>query len=60
MDFYKALGNNPAAKAPWSTLTANEKRDFSDWIEDAEDKPTRNGRIAEACAKLADGERRTV
>lgn len=58
MDLYKALGNVPEAKAQWSTLAANEKRDFSDWIEDSEDKPTRKARIEKACATLTAGKRR--
>ncbi len=55
MDLYKALGNAPTAKAQWSALTADEKRDFSDWVEASEDKATRKGRIQEACAMLAAG-----
>lgn len=58
MDLYKALGAAPSAKAHWSALTADEKRDFSDWIESAKDKGTRKGRIEEACAMLAAGNRR--
>ncbi|MEQ1821103.1 MAG: YdeI/OmpD-associated family protein [Fimbriimonadaceae bacterium] len=57
MDLYKALGNNPTAKAHWSTLTANEKRDFSDWVEDSENKVTRKARVEEACAMLVAGKR---
>lgn len=57
MDFYKVLGESPEAKAHWSTLSANEKRDFSDWIEASEDKAMRKIRIEQACAKLAVGER---
>lgn len=57
MDFYKTLGADPTAKGKWSGLTADEKRDFSDWIEAAEDKATRKGRIEEACAMLAAGKR---
>lgn len=57
MDLYKALGNAPEAKAQWSALTANEKRDFSDWVEDSEDKVARKARIIEACAKLGSGGR---
>lgn len=52
MDLYRALGDAPAAKAQWSDLTADEKRDISDWVEASEDKATRKGRIAEACAML--------
>ena len=57
MDLYKSLGDAPAAKVQWGALTANEKRDFSDWVESSEDKATRKVRIAEACALLASGKR---
>jgi uncharacterized protein YdeI (YjbR/CyaY-like superfamily) len=57
IDLYKALGNAPPAKAQWSALTADEKRDFSDWVESSEDNSTRKGRIEEACAMLAGGRR---
>lgn len=57
MDLYKALGNAPQAKAQWSALTADEKRDFSDWVEASEDKSIRRVRVEEACLKLASGER---
>jgi len=40
MDLYKALGESPEAKAQWSPLTADEKRDFPDWVEAAENKRT--------------------
>lgn len=57
MDLYKALGESPEAKAQWSTLSANEKRDFSDWVESSKDKAERRGRVGEACATLAAGGR---
>ncbi len=55
MDLYRGLGNSPDAKAQWSLLTANEKRDFSDWIEDSENKEERKSRIVEACSMLITG-----
>ncbi len=58
MDLYRALGTDPTAKARWSGLTADEKRDFSDWVEATKDKETRRARIEKACALLAAGERR--
>lgn len=57
MDLYKALGERPEAKAKWSGLSADEKRDFSDWVESAEDKPTRKARVEESCALLVAGKR---
>jgi uncharacterized protein YdeI (YjbR/CyaY-like superfamily) len=58
MDLYRALGAAPKAKAQWSDLTPNERRDFSDWIESARERETRGGRIEKACAMLAAGKRR--
>lgn len=55
MDLYKALGANPVAKSKWSGLSADEKRDFSDWIEDSPDKATRKERVVEACELLIAG-----
>lgn len=57
MDLYKALGADAAAKAKWSDLTPNERRDFSDWIEDSEGREIRKGRVMQACAMLVDGKR---
>ena len=57
MDLYRALGAEPRAKAQWSALSANEKRDFSDWVENSEDKETRIARVKRAIALLADGNR---
>src|SRR5688572_2729040 len=45
MDLYKVLGADAKAKAQWSDLSANEKRDFSDWVEAAENKEMRKARI---------------
>lgn len=53
MDLYKALGENPAAKLAWSKLSANEKRDVTEWVESSPDKPTRKARIQEGCLNLA-------
>lgn len=57
MDLYKALGENPQAKAQWSTLTADEKRNLTDWIGESQEKAERQQRIKEACGLLASGER---
>ena len=57
MDLYKALGAAPEAKSQWSDLTSTERRDFTDWIEAAEERETRRNRIEEACAILAAGNR---
>lgn len=55
MKFYKALGDNPKAKAVWGTLSSHEKRDLTDWIEEAKDKEEHAERISEVCAKLTNG-----
>ena len=52
MDLYKALGADPQAKARWSDLSASEKRDFSDWVEESDNKEIRKSRVAESCALL--------
>lgn len=55
MDFYKALGADPKAKAHWSKLTSMEKRDLTSWIESADDKSDRMERIGRVRAALAAG-----
>lgn len=57
MDLYKALGDNPEAKAAWSKLSADEKRDFSDWVEFSENKEIRKVRVADACKLILAGKR---
>lgn len=57
MDLYRALGDNPAAKAKWSELTAAEKREFSEWVEDSDGKIERKARVSETCALLLAGKR---
>ncbi len=58
MNLYKALGTHPKAKAQWSTLTPDEKRDFSDWVEAAKEKEERGVREVKACAAIAAGKKR--
>ncbi len=53
MNLYKALGAAPKAKAVWSTLTPDERRDFVSWIEEAENKTVKGIRIEETCSMLA-------
>ncbi|MCW5941832.1 MAG: YdeI/OmpD-associated family protein [Fimbriimonadaceae bacterium] len=57
MDLYKALGEVPPAKAQWSRLSADEKRDFSDYVEASPEKTARKERVAEAIGLLAAGKR---
>lgn len=56
MDLYKALGEDSQAKEKWSALNADQKRDFSDWLESAEDKAERRSRVFEACRRVREGE----
>lgn len=58
MNFYKALGASPKAKAGWSTLSANEKRDFVAWVEEPETKEEKAKRIEKACFMLIDGKKK--
>ena len=58
MNFYKALGDNPKAKAGWKELTPNEKRDFVSWVKGAKDsEASSRRRVEEACLILATGKR---
>jgi len=58
MQLYTALGANPKAKATWSTLTPDERRDFVDWIEDVSEKDTKARRVERIIATLATGKRK--
>ena len=58
MDLHIALKQNPAAKTQWSHLTADEKRDFTDWIDSAKERPANRLRIREACVMMAAGKRK--
>lgn len=57
MNFYKALGGTPKAKATWSSLTPNERRDFVAWVEEPKEKEGRTQRIEKACFLLAKGKK---
>lgn len=57
MNFYKALGGTPQAKAMWSTLNPSERRDYVSWIDKAKDKGERKLRTEKACLMLASGKR---
>jgi len=58
LDLHKALAATPRAKAHWSGLTPTARRDFISWIDSAEQRDARKGRIAETCTMLAAGKRR--
>ena len=57
-ELFTALKANPKAKAQWSQLGSDERRDLIGWMDDA--KPSREAyknRIEQACTLLAAGKR---
>lgn len=58
MSLYKTLDTLPKAKAAWRTLSADEKRNFTDWVNAGADKAERDARVGKACALLLSGKRR--
>jgi uncharacterized protein YdeI (YjbR/CyaY-like superfamily) len=58
LSLHKALTAAPKAKAQWSDLTPDERRDLIGWIDSAKQPQTRTRRIEKACAILASGKRR--
>jgi Bacteriocin-protection, YdeI or OmpD-Associated/Domain of unknown function (DUF1905) len=48
----------PKARALWSDITPNARRDWIQWITSAKQKETRARRIKNACSMLAAGKRR--
>lgn len=58
MNLYKVLGENLKAKVMWKELTPDERRDFTDWIEEAKDSDTRAIRITKVCTTLAVGKKK--
>ena len=57
MNLYKALADFPKAKARWSDLTPDERRDFASWINSANESEARAIRIQKTCAMLVAGKR---
>ncbi len=58
MPFYKALSENPKAKATWKELSAMEKRDVTGWVDEAEGKEANRVRIIQAIMKLESGKKK--
>ena len=54
----KALAAAPKARALWSDITTNARRDWIHWISSAKQAETRARRVDNACAMLASGKRR--
>src|SRR5580765_5413611 len=57
-DLRKALAAAPKARALWSDITPNARRDWIHWITSAKQAETRARRIKNACSMLAAGKRR--
>lgn len=57
-DLAKALKAAPTARAVWDDTTTLARVDWIHWIVSAKQAKTRAKRIADACSKLAAGERR--
>jgi uncharacterized protein YdeI (YjbR/CyaY-like superfamily) len=57
LDLHLALKATPQAKAQWSELTPDERRDFIAWMDSAKQPEEHERRIAKACAMLAGGKR---
>ena len=57
-NLYTALAETPKAKAQWSKLTPDERRDFIAWMDAAKQQPeAHKQRIEKACMMLAAGKR---
>lgn len=56
MNLYKALGENPKAKATWATLSPGEKRDLAAFVHNAKDATERALNTAKVCGALARGQ----
>jgi hypothetical protein len=57
-DLRKALAAAPKARALWSDITPNARRDWIHWITSAKQAETRARRIKNGCSMLAAGKRR--
>jgi len=57
LDLHSALKAAPPAKAGWSGLTPDARRDFVAWINAGKAREARKRRIEKACAILAAGKR---
>jgi uncharacterized protein YdeI (YjbR/CyaY-like superfamily) len=55
LDLHLALKAVPEAKAQWSELSSEERRDFIAWMDSAKEKEAHRRRIEEVCKLLAAG-----
>jgi hypothetical protein len=58
IDLRKALAADPKARALWSDITPNARRDWIHWITSPKQPETRARRIKNACSMLTAGKRR--
>jgi uncharacterized protein YdeI (YjbR/CyaY-like superfamily) len=58
LSLHKTLKALPSAKATWKTLSPDERRDFVDWVNAANDLAARAQRSEKTCALLSAGKRR--
>ena len=56
-NLFTALKANPKAKAGWSQLGSDERRDLIAWMDADKEPAAHKRRIEQACAKLAAGKR---
>jgi uncharacterized protein YdeI (YjbR/CyaY-like superfamily) len=56
-DLFTTLKANPKAKAEWSKLGSNERRDLIAWMDAVKEPTAHQRRIEQACAQLAAGKR---
>jgi uncharacterized protein YdeI (YjbR/CyaY-like superfamily) len=57
LDLHTALNDDAEAKAKWKGLTADQKRDFADWVGAASGKAERRSRSAAAAVLIAAGKK---
>jgi uncharacterized protein YdeI (YjbR/CyaY-like superfamily) len=57
-DFKAALARNKAARATFDAFPPSQKREYTEWIQDAKQDDTRARRVSQAVEWLAEGKRR--
>lgn len=57
-NLFTALKANPKAKAGWSKLGSDERRDLIAWMDADKEPAAHQRRIEQGCAQLATGKRR--
>ena len=57
-DMLAALKKNKNAIAAWKAFSPSHQREYIEWITEAKTEPTRNRRLAQAVAWMAEGKPR--